>query len=141
MVPDQDQGLKHPHAHGESTESGQRETFASFRDPDGVLIRRPERMVRLVKPAACADLSAFLNTACARTFLDRGHLVRTTVLSGQGSPVDLEPSIRPQLERFEGGMVLEHERIPFPSFPYEWPPQMLHSAAELTLELAVKPLD
>jgi SAM-dependent methyltransferase len=133
--------LKDPHARGESTESGQRGTFASFRDPDGVLIRCPGRMVRLVKPAASADLSAFLNTACAREFLDRGRLVRTTVLSGQGNPANFEPSIQAQIERFEGGMVLEHERIPFPSFPYEWPPEMLHSAAELTLELAVTPLD
>jgi len=32
--------------------------------------------------------------------------------------------------------VLEHERIPFTSYPHEWPPEMLHSAAALTLALA-----
>jgi SAM-dependent methyltransferase len=31
---------------------------------------------------------------------------------------------------------VEHERIAFPSFPYEWPPEMLHAAGELTLDLA-----
>ncbi len=30
----------------------------------------------------------------------------------------------------------EHERIPFPSYPYEWPPEMLHAAAGLTIDLA-----
>jgi SAM-dependent methyltransferase len=33
-------------------------------------------------------------------------------------------------------MVVEHEPVPFPSFPYEWPPEMLHAAAGLTLDLA-----
>lgn len=33
-------------------------------------------------------------------------------------------------------MLVEHQRIDFPSFPYEWTPEMLHGAAELTLELA-----
>ena len=34
------------------------------------------------------------------------------------------------------GVAVEHERIAFRSFPYEWPPEMLHAAGELTLELA-----
>jgi SAM-dependent methyltransferase len=31
---------------------------------------------------------------------------------------------------------VEHERIAFPSFPYEWLPAMLHAAGELTLRIA-----
>src|SRR5690349_129632 len=34
------------------------------------------------------------------------------------------------------GMILEHERIPFPSYPYEWAAPMLHAAGRLTLDLA-----
>jgi SAM-dependent methyltransferase len=34
------------------------------------------------------------------------------------------------------GAVIEHERIPFPSYPHEWPPEMLWAAGRLTLELA-----
>jgi SAM-dependent methyltransferase len=33
-------------------------------------------------------------------------------------------------------ILVEHERIPFASFPYEWAPEMLYAAAELTLEMA-----
>jgi SAM-dependent methyltransferase len=33
-------------------------------------------------------------------------------------------------------MVLEHERVPFPSYAWEWPPEMLHAAAALTLDIA-----
>jgi SAM-dependent methyltransferase len=39
-------------------------------------------------------------------------------------------------EAHRAATVLEHERIWFPSYPYEWPPEMLHAAAGLTLELA-----
>jgi SAM-dependent methyltransferase len=34
------------------------------------------------------------------------------------------------------GCVLEHARVPFVSYPFEWAPEMLHAAGELTLELA-----
>ncbi len=36
----------------------------------------------------------------------------------------------------EGGLILSHERVDFPSFPYEWPPDMLYEAGSLTLEIA-----
>lgn len=42
-----------------------------------------------------------------------------------------------ELHRAVGAVsILEHERIPFPSFPYEWAPEMLHAAGMLTLDLA-----
>ena len=34
------------------------------------------------------------------------------------------------------GVLFEHEKIPFPSFPHEWPPEMLWAAGKLTLEIA-----
>lgn len=37
--------------------------------------------------------------------------------------------------------LIEHERVPFPAYPYEWPPEMLHAAAALTLDLAQRALD
>jgi SAM-dependent methyltransferase len=37
-------------------------------------------------------------------------------------------------------MVVEHERVFFPSFPYEWPPEMLYAAGRLTLDLALDAL-
>ena len=36
----------------------------------------------------------------------------------------------------EGALVAEHCPIPFPTYPYEWAPEMLQAAAELTLRLA-----
>jgi SAM-dependent methyltransferase len=37
--------------------------------------------------------------------------------------------------------ILEHEPIPFPSYPYEWPAEMLHAAGRLTLDIAAALLD
>jgi SAM-dependent methyltransferase len=52
-------------------------------------------------------------------------------LSGaESSGLGLEPEI-----------VFEHERIPFASYPYEWPAEMLHAAGELTLDLASAALE
>ncbi len=37
-------------------------------------------------------------------------------------------------------VVLQHEQVWFASYPYEWPPEMLFAAGELTLELAAEAL-
>src|SRR5437867_8181149 len=71
---------------------------------------------RRVSTGAFATLQQFLSTRAAKTLLDNRELVRTQVV--------------------EVGELLEHERVPFVSYPYEWPPEMLHSAAELTLRIA-----
>jgi SAM-dependent methyltransferase len=60
-------------------------------------------------------LDAALNSTAVRSLSDAGSFVGTQVLS-------------PEL--------LEHERIAFPAFPYEWPPEMLAAAGELTIDLA-----
>lgn len=45
-------------------------------------------------------------------------------------------SLRDRFGSLDDCVVAEHERIPFPSFAYEWSPLMLYAAAELTLDLA-----
>ena len=39
------------------------------------------------------------------------------------------------LPQHPDAMVLEHEYVAFPSYPYEWAPEMLYAAGELTLDL------
>ncbi len=110
---------------------------ASFRDPAGQLFRFPGRLVRAVLPEGTADLDAFLASAAARLFTQAGNLVRTEALSAQRLPEAVgAQSATSLLAAFPGATFLEHEAIPFPSFPYEWPPEMLHAAATLTLDLA-----
>ena len=110
---------------------------ASFRDPAGQLFRFPRRMVRAVLPEGTADLNAFVASAAARKFTESGNLVRTEILAPEqltnAVGVESAQSLR---EAFPGATFLEHEPVEFPSFPYEWPPEMLHAAAALTLDLA-----
>ena len=46
-------------------------------------------------------------------------------------------------EALEGevGAVVRHERLAFPSYPYEWPAEMLHASGLLTLDLALAAFD
>jgi Methyltransferase domain len=100
--------------------------FESFRDPAGRLILRRDRVLRIVNPDAIAGLEAFFQSTVAREATRAGSLV------GSRQIADAE---------IDGDYVLEHERISFPSYPYEWPPEMLHAAAALTLDLAQRSLD
>ena len=110
-----------------------RHQIASFRDPAGNLIYFDQRILRLVNSSSAVDLRAFLASRMTQELQDQGRLVRTKVLdSAQASyylrnaafPISTEP------------LVLEHQKVSFCSFPYEWPPEMLHAAATLTLDLA-----
>jgi hypothetical protein len=59
-----------------------------------------------------------------------------------GDVAELPARMSPKLARVEAERgILEHSKVDFPSFPYEWPPEMLHAAGVLTLELAQAALD
>ncbi len=96
----------------------------SFRDPAGTVVQHQGRILRAVFPDGRADLEAFLDTKTARQAMDSGKLVRS---------VKIDPS---EIPGIECDYAVEHERVPFASFPYEWPAEMLHAAGALTLDLA-----
>ena len=100
----------------------------SFRDPDGYLISVDRRILRIVNASAVLGLKTFLDSECAKKWCASGQLVQSRILDGM--------ELRTLLGGIEAGMVVEQERVPFPSFPYEWPPEMLYAAASLTLDLA-----
>ena len=109
----------------------------SFRDPSGRLFTAGRRVLRIVDGPAMPDAMALLNSNRAKQCMDRGHLVKTGVLDSTEAAG--------LLEGFEGAlpfsgtgesMVLEHERVDFPSFPCEWSSEMLWAAGTLTLNLA-----
>lgn len=105
----------------------------SFRDPDGLVFRSGGRILRCVFPHAADDLRAFLSSAVASTAMAEGILACTTVLNGAAS-FEVPPAVREKVA--DGAVVLEHKPIPFPNYPYEWAPEMLHRAAAVTLRLA-----
>src|SRR5579862_7761434 len=104
----------------------------SFRDPAGTLFRLPGRILRTVQPSHVADLEAFLASRTAHQFVQDGRLARSERVA---------PSQCPEIGAGADAAIWEHELIPFPSFPYEWPPEMLQAAASLTLDLAESALE
>jgi len=117
-------------------------TAPSFRDPSGRLLKIDGRIIRVVNECGVADLEAFLGSKTSRSFVDRGRLVATDVLSPERVRDLLDESqARESLGITNGSRVAEHELISFQNYPYEWPPEMLHAAASLTLDLAESALD
>jgi SAM-dependent methyltransferase len=88
-------------------------------------------MLRAVHSGAVADLESFLATRTAREAMESGKLVRSVRVS----PPEIS-KLAPDTD-----YLIEHERIPFASYPYEWPAEMLHAAGALTLELAQRALE
>jgi SAM-dependent methyltransferase len=93
----------------------------SFRDPAGTVVHSAGRVLRYVNASGADDLAAFEESQTIRRFVEDGKIVGTT---------------RMEASQEDETILLEHERIPFPSYPYEWAPEMLRAAGLLTLDLA-----
>ncbi len=114
----------------------------SFRDPGGRLVVVDGRVLRLVAKPAIDSLFALLHSPTAQRFTERGTLIDTRVaeeVDRKSLCCHMGDDFR--FDNSEPGIVVEHSRVDFPSFPHEWPPEMLHAAAQLTLELAATFLD
>ncbi len=113
---------------------------ASFRDPAGQLFRIGDRLIRVIGATGFDDFTAFSQSATARAFTADGRLVGARILSND------EREALSDVRRLAGTLrqaaaVVEHERLWFPSYPYEWPAEMLHAAGLLTLDLALATLE
>lgn len=107
----------------------------SFRDPSGRLLLTGDRALRFVSGKGASELRCFLATDAAREFVASGLLVSTKFLEPD-STLLMPPDVEAASRAGEVPVVVEHERIAVRSFPYEWPPEMLHAAGSLTLDLA-----
>ena len=109
----------------------------SFRDPAGQVLSKNGRIFRFIRSSAANELRTFLSSTIARQFIESHRLVQTYFLDESSvNSLDLDDEIKDAIEIGTIDVVVEHERIPFPSFPYEWAPEMLHAAGSLTLDLA-----
>jgi SAM-dependent methyltransferase len=96
----------------------------TFRDPAGSLYFDEKRVLRHVRPAFSAEAKSFLDSPLARKWMESGRMVVSAVA---GSDPD-------------GSLLLEHERIEYPSYPWEWTPGQWAAAGELTLDLCEESL-
>jgi hypothetical protein len=113
----------------------QRAEPASFRDPSASVFYDGGRVLRGLDARAADDWSALAASATFTNFSANGGLVGTRVADVEGLALSGE------LATHEYALVLEHDRIPFVSYPYEWTFAMLRDAALLHLELLASALD
>ncbi len=104
----------------------------SFRDPDGFIVRRADRIFRVVLPSAVERWRQFAASGLAAELQSAGLLIPTREVEAH--------ALTPEVPLSEGSIVLEHERIPFVSYPYEWTFDMLRDAALLQLEIVERSL-
>ncbi len=84
-------------------------------------------MYRSLSVEGLNDFEALAQTRFWTKFSGDGRIVATELVEAPG---ELAPGMVKQ-----GAGVLRHERIPFVSYPYEWPFSMLRDAALLQLDL------
>ncbi|MCI0621536.1 MAG: class I SAM-dependent methyltransferase [Acidobacteria bacterium] len=116
--------------------SSDRAFVSSFRDPAGRLVCVDGRIFRFVNPQGLSALKDFLSTETAHRFQEAARLVSSRALTAEDTE-SLRGRIPAQMAGIDAEWgILEHSKIDFPCFPYEWPPEMLHAAGVLTLDLA-----
>ena len=102
----------------------------SFRDWDSRVFVSDDAVHRALTEVGLSDWEALAASDVFHGFAARGELVATE---------RADDAVLSQLQRLdpEGGWVgvLNHERLPFVSYPYEWSFSMLKDAAMLQLEL------
>jgi len=104
----------------------------SFRDPDSAVFQQDGKVLRGLSGRAADDWDRLVATGFFPRLVDSGQVVRTVAHDGEAP---LSPRGAPWTR------VLEHERIPVISYPYEWPFSMLREAAVLHLEVLAAALD
>ena len=103
----------------------------SFRDPSGTVLVAGDRVYRTIMPAAAADYEHTRRTGILRELVEQGlvideHPVERDVLGSAGHVA---------------AYVVEHPRLPFISYPYEWCFHALKDAALLHLDVHLRCLD
>ena len=100
----------------------------SFRDPAGHVYEVGDRIYRSVHARALDDYTFLRDSGFLARAIEQGWIVGSR--ETRDGPADAN-----------GALVLEHERIPFVSYPYEWSFPTLKAAALFHLDLQLAALD
>jgi ribosomal protein L11 methylase PrmA len=96
----------------------------SFRDPGGQVFVDGGRVLRAVYPSSSADYRAFRDSHLLDQLVQQKWLLDSSELAPSSSPAGAGADV-----------LLEHPRLPFVSYPYEWPFSLHKRAALLQLDL------
>jgi SAM-dependent methyltransferase len=101
----------------------------TFRDPAGSLRVEGNRVRRRVRVNYARAALDFLASDLARQWVSQGQMVATTTLGEDAL------HLAPPAGKDDEEVLLEHPRVFFPSYPWEWTPGAWIAAANLTLDL------
>lgn len=107
----------------------------SFRDRDSRVVTAGDAIYRALSPEGAEDWEAFSASPLLEELTASGKVIGTR---------EVDPSVlNESQELLPTGVskVLEHDRVPFVSYPYEWTFSMLQDAAKLQLELGAAAID
>ncbi len=104
---------------------------ASYRDPAGHVFQIEDKIYRTVLPKGLANFSAVRENGGLNALVADGQVIDSV----QVDPEVLGPDAPKE------GLVVEHPRIPFISYPYEWTFGALKAAALLHLDIQIKLLE
>jgi len=102
----------------------------SFRDPGGRVFSDGGRILRAVYDGAARDYERFRDSGLLAELVASGRLVPSR---------EVEPASHPAGENAR--FLLEHDRLPFVSYPYEWAFSQLRRAALFQLDLLLGALE
>ena len=100
----------------------------SFRDPRGHVFHAGSKVFRTLSEKAADDFDFVQSSGLLGSLEDIGQVVKTEEVSR----ADFEKA------GVEAHRVLEHERVPFISYPYEWSFSLLKAAALHHLEVQME---
>lgn len=102
----------------------------SFRDPGSRVFVDGNRVLRAIYPSGAGDYEAFRDSGFLDQLVRDGKLVASSELEASEAPGGRPASY-----------ILEHPRLPFISYPYEWPFSLLKKAALFQLDLLLTALE
>ena len=100
----------------------------SFRDPGSRVFTDGKRVHRALTAEAAADWRVLSETGFFSSWVEDGRIIGTKVVDDVVAPPG------------SWSVVLEHDRVPVVSYPYEWTFSMLKTAALLQLDLLLAAL-
>lgn len=105
---------------------------ASFRDPSGHVYEQDGRVFRTVTERAIQDYTFVRDQGVLDRLIEKELLIDCREIPVEESGLDDRSGVR---------LVVEHPRIPFISYPYEWPFRVLQAAALHHLDVQIEALE
>lgn len=113
----------------------------SFRDPLSRVVVDDDRVLRVLRGRGASDLETAFSSGYVDEAVRAGQLVPTERLAEGAIDDVVLDSLGWSAEASGSVMVVEHERLPIISYPYEWTFSMLRDAALLQLDVGLAAFD